>query len=854
MNTGDITQLEALKNSKNCFLKVEEEGLHQRLKAVKKGWFGRLWMWIGFSSASMSKVAEYIRKNQQSLAPSQEWSLLQSKMERYATKHFYTKKIRVAIEILKDKNPTKPHQTPIEEPHSDPNTTPPPLDSDSKWSSSPSKPNVFEEKTEEYCEKIRKNPYYTANQKILPREEEILSAVQNRNKQCIITILKEICPHLAESDRSQKADHWIQYPDAAPLNIAMERLNPLQWAVVQENKADVEKILQDPYFSSHSASPDVLSLALQMQNDELFGILLKDPQINIRYDIHDKTIFSLIAQETNSVMRENFFSKLFDSKRVLWNQRDRCDNKTPFDHAKKTLQNQNSVFPQIEEWMKKNCDDNLNSKNVFDKAISDSDSLEVANLISQGYDVNLPNTNGITPLMTAITKSRLTIAKKLLEAGANPNALNSTTLYTSFTLAIYRMNQKTDDSVSWDELILSMLNDYQARVDMPVGKHATTGDCVLVRRNPSDPIFQAVRSKDRAFVEYYQLTRTLATLFGDKIYVSLDLPTHQIAQNGGNFDLDLYAMLNVILKEFIESDHCQNKLSTPIRQQLLHCMETAEKLSANHYSNEEINANYVMICDPKNTSPIPIPTGWSRHATAFCRIAYLTNETYYFLGNRGDRSKGQIPGLRLYKNSLSERDVGSLLNNEAQDHFEKLTENSIWKKEIPTQKVGNCVWASSYKMNLIAAGMGLLLAGKDLESEQKLNECYEIMATFASNFHLFVCEQLIDRLLDQYNPEGDLRRRGFPELESFALELWKLSNKYRQSTKPQAKKKAEQAKKLCDKILLSGLPLRDPGTTYAESGWNEYVTTIIGKTPDEIYEFCIKLGIHNFIRFFRELK
>lgn len=54
----------------HIFLRVVGEGCNQYLKAEKIGWFGRILMWFGCSSANMCKVARFIHSNIECLCSS----------------------------------------------------------------------------------------------------------------------------------------------------------------------------------------------------------------------------------------------------------------------------------------------------------------------------------------------------------------------------------------------------------------------------------------------------------------------------------------------------------------------------------------------------------------------------------------------------------------------------------------------------------------------------------------------------------------------------------------------------------------------------------------------------------------
>ncbi|MBD2302569.1 ankyrin repeat domain-containing protein [Nostoc sp. FACHB-87] len=59
--------------------------------------------------------------------------------------------------------------------------------------------------------------------------------------------------------------------------------------------------------------------------------------------------------------------------------------------------------------------------NVLTDAVDNDNLCQVKEIIARGADINAPNTDGLTALITASAKSRLSILKELLVLGANPN-------------------------------------------------------------------------------------------------------------------------------------------------------------------------------------------------------------------------------------------------------------------------------------------------------------------------------------------------------------------------------------------------------------------------------------------------
>lgn len=57
---GDLEAIQSFDTSQHLYLSVEGKGENQCLKAKERNWFGRLLMKLGWSSSSMSKVADYV--------------------------------------------------------------------------------------------------------------------------------------------------------------------------------------------------------------------------------------------------------------------------------------------------------------------------------------------------------------------------------------------------------------------------------------------------------------------------------------------------------------------------------------------------------------------------------------------------------------------------------------------------------------------------------------------------------------------------------------------------------------------------------------------------------------------------
>jgi hypothetical protein len=60
MKLEDLKAINNFNDKKHIYLEVVGSGEGQHLEAREKQWFGRLWMWLGFSNASMNKVMKYL--------------------------------------------------------------------------------------------------------------------------------------------------------------------------------------------------------------------------------------------------------------------------------------------------------------------------------------------------------------------------------------------------------------------------------------------------------------------------------------------------------------------------------------------------------------------------------------------------------------------------------------------------------------------------------------------------------------------------------------------------------------------------------------------------------------------------
>lgn len=107
MKDQDLIAIRIMNPSEHFYLEVVGEGNRQHLHCTKKSWLGRLWMWLGFSSASFSKVAAYIIKEQDDfklphprLAQDPNFDVLVNKARSYRYKHIHDKTAAMGLQIL----------------------------------------------------------------------------------------------------------------------------------------------------------------------------------------------------------------------------------------------------------------------------------------------------------------------------------------------------------------------------------------------------------------------------------------------------------------------------------------------------------------------------------------------------------------------------------------------------------------------------------------------------------------------------------------------------------------------------------------------------------------------------------
>jgi hypothetical protein len=61
----DTLAVRSFNTKKHLYLTVIDEGSSIHLEVRSRSWLGRLWMWLGWSNSSMSKVIEYVHRNQE---------------------------------------------------------------------------------------------------------------------------------------------------------------------------------------------------------------------------------------------------------------------------------------------------------------------------------------------------------------------------------------------------------------------------------------------------------------------------------------------------------------------------------------------------------------------------------------------------------------------------------------------------------------------------------------------------------------------------------------------------------------------------------------------------------------------
>jgi len=87
-----LSAIDTFDTSKNSYLKVVGKGADQHLMSVKQNWFERLWMWLGFSSASMKNLTTFLLDHMEQLYKNSScqkirMSLVIDKVKSYDKKH-----------------------------------------------------------------------------------------------------------------------------------------------------------------------------------------------------------------------------------------------------------------------------------------------------------------------------------------------------------------------------------------------------------------------------------------------------------------------------------------------------------------------------------------------------------------------------------------------------------------------------------------------------------------------------------------------------------------------------------------------------------------------------------------------
>lgn len=103
----DLTALKQMNPSKRLYLKVVGKGDRQHLTVCKRSFCGRVWMWLGFSSSSMKKIAAYILQNKEHFkqTTASNLSSLKEKLERFTAAHPLVKFAKRALKILSEAKP-----------------------------------------------------------------------------------------------------------------------------------------------------------------------------------------------------------------------------------------------------------------------------------------------------------------------------------------------------------------------------------------------------------------------------------------------------------------------------------------------------------------------------------------------------------------------------------------------------------------------------------------------------------------------------------------------------------------------------------------------------------------------------
>lgn len=136
MKTQDTQAITSMNPAKHIYLSVVNKDGNEFLVKTHKGWLGRLWMKIGFSSASMKNVAKYIVRNKTAfeISGNVDLSTLIQKVEHYSDNHKKSTTLVEALSILRSAKPKNTQTVPLSP------QTPTPSEQQEEAPSAPSNP------------------------------------------------------------------------------------------------------------------------------------------------------------------------------------------------------------------------------------------------------------------------------------------------------------------------------------------------------------------------------------------------------------------------------------------------------------------------------------------------------------------------------------------------------------------------------------------------------------------------------------------------------------------------------------------------------------------------------------------